>query len=152
MIEHDALQQVLRSQQVRVRDLRTPAVSDLSVQGKTIPAFVVGTLRGRTGRVITLQCKLVGLQGHETYGVAGGTAALNESEWGMLGRSVQVPPPPAPHGGRPEPPDAFAVLDGAPETAPDARPKFPYPVRIMVGKKARGRISWQRPVRAAQQR
>ena len=40
--------------------------------------------------MVNLQCTLIRTEADETAGVAGGTAFLNESEWAMLGRSVEV--------------------------------------------------------------
>jgi len=138
VIQHDALQQVLQTKGYAVKDLSKASADDLKVNDKPTPALALGTLRGRTGRVMTLQCKLVDLDGQTNFGGAGGAAALNESEWGMLGRSVRVPPPEGPTVDAPEPPDALALMDRDSEkTHPMLNPDFPYPVRIMVGDEQR---------------
>src|SRR5262249_9298735 len=57
-----------------------------------VTAVAVGTIKGRDGRVVSLQCKLVRVDDGEIVALAEGTAVLNASEWAMLGRSAVVRP------------------------------------------------------------
>jgi hypothetical protein len=110
----------------------------LSVGKEKVPVLAIGTLRTRNGRVITAQCRLVGLKGQETLGTAGGSADLNESEWGMLGYSANAPLPAPPTVDRPTPPEPIIALDHEAQGAhPMLDPKFPYRVQIMVGNEER---------------
>lgn len=138
VIQHDALQEVLQTKGYAVKDLSKASADDLKVNDTPTPALALGTLRSRTGRVMTLQCKLVDLDGQANFGAAGGAASLNESEWGMLGRSVRVPPPEGATVDAPEPPDVFQRMDrDSQKTHPMLDPNFPHPVRIMVGNQER---------------
>jgi hypothetical protein len=138
VVQHDALQEVLQAKGFGVKDLRTSAAEELTVRNEKIPVLAVGALRSRNGRVITAQCRLVGLKGQETLGMAGGSAHLNESEWAMLGRSAEAPLPAAPTIEQPDPPQGIDAWDHASEgTHPGLDPDFPFPVKIMVGKEER---------------
>jgi hypothetical protein len=104
----------------------------------------LGTLRNRAGRVVTIQCKLARVDKDELAGFAAGTAYLNESEWAMLGRSVQLKPedrrPQIPTGVELTPVSITdTVIDRADERArgphPLEDPTFAYPIRIAVGGK-----------------
>src|SRR5262249_61727893 len=55
-------------------------------------AVALGTIKGREGRLVSMQCKLVRVDDGELVAMAEGTAALNASEWAMLGRSAVVRP------------------------------------------------------------
>jgi hypothetical protein len=103
----------------------------------------VGTLRNRTGRVVSVHCKLMQSASDELAGLAGGSASLNESEWAMLGRSVEVRledrPPPSldePEWRRED--QLIRALDQrSTESHPLQDPKFPYRVMLMVDGKER---------------
>jgi len=133
VVQNAALQEVFLTKGIGVKDLRGGAVRELSIGKASVPVLALGTLRSREGRVMTAQCKLVGLEGQQTFGTAGGTSSLNESEWAMLGRSANasVPVPPTvdnPH------PDPIGQLDRESEGAhPLLSPDFPYRVQVMVG-------------------
>lgn len=136
VVEHDALQEELRTKGFTVKDVRTSAIKDLTVEGKSMPVIALGTLRNRVGSKVTMQCKLVGIEDQTVFGVAGGTAKLNESEWTMLGRSAVAPIPEAP---TPEHPVPAHVADPIPpldresdRPPPPVSPDFPYRVKIMV--------------------
>jgi hypothetical protein len=93
VVDRRRLQAALADQKFQVRDLGSAkALEDLSGRVGGMPALAQGTLRGRTGRVVTLQCKLVQTGSDELAGSVGGSAVLNESEWAMLGNSVAVSP------------------------------------------------------------
>ena len=132
-----------------LQELGSPdAMKGLSVQAGGMPAIVVGTLRNRAGQVVTLQCKMEQTEGDEMIASAGGIATLNESEWAMLGRSVQVDPVV----------DRRPVLGSASTEAstihnldrrsrterhPLSKPSFPYVVKVMV--RGSGELPDQRP-------
>jgi len=138
VVQHDALQEVLQTKGLGVKDLHTSAVRDLSVRKQKVPVLAIGTLRSRNGRVITAQCKLLELEGQETLGTAGGSANLNESEWGMMGSSAKASLPSPPTIDRPAALDPIDALDHEAEGAnPQLSPDFPYRVQIMVGKEER---------------
>jgi hypothetical protein len=93
VIDRRKLQTALSAQKFEVSDLGSAdALKQLSLRVGGMPALVQGTLRSRAGRVVTLQCKLVQTGSDELAGSVGGTAVLNDSEWGMLGTSVAVGP------------------------------------------------------------
>jgi hypothetical protein len=138
VVQHDALREALQTKGLAVKDLHTNAVRDLSVREEKLPVLAVGTLRTRNGRVITAQCRLVGLKDQETLGMAGGSADLNESEWGMLGHSANAPLPAPPTVDRPAPPDSIIRLDHEAQGGhPLLDRNFPYRVQVMVGNQER---------------
>lgn len=92
IVPHKDLHKTLSTDRYSIDDLHTSAARGLVVDNRPLPVIALGRFCLRTGRVITLQCDLVGTQSQETLATAGGTALLNESEWAMLGRSVAVKP------------------------------------------------------------
>jgi hypothetical protein len=86
----NTLQEAFQSKDLGPADLRTTKVKGLQVEGQGVPALVLGVLRSRTNHVITLQAQLRGTSHDNLLGRAGGTAQLNESEWGMVGHNVRV--------------------------------------------------------------
>lgn len=89
VVDRRRLQSVLKGQGFKLDDLgSTEALKQLSQKADGMPIIALGTLRNRTGRVVSVQCKLVRTDSDELAGSAGGSAILNESEWAMLGRSV----------------------------------------------------------------
>lgn len=142
VVDRRRLQKTLSAQGFRLDDLGSAdALQKLSKQLDGMTVVALGTLRNRAGRLVNIQCKLVQTIGDEVAGAVGGTARLNESEWAMLGRSVQV----RPEDRRPEPPSSDQPLPRPTEDVVverlDARadgphplhdPKFPFRVRIVV--------------------
>jgi hypothetical protein len=151
LVRHQDLHKALSDDHYSVDDLETTALKDVRVEGNSVPVIGLGRFCLRTGRVVTLQCNLVGTETREQLATVGGTAFLNESEWARTGSSVRVepedwPPPAAPPLDGPLRPGAqtgavIPRLDqrAARERHPLSDPQFPYRVRIMVnGRERRG--------------
>ncbi len=116
------------------------ALKQLGAQAGQLPVVAVGTLTGREDRQLTMRCQLLRTDGSGVAGEVSGTARLNDSEWAMLGRSVNVepadlaPPPDAPANAVPTQVSDVGELDQRSQTAhPLADQKFPLRVRVMVG-------------------
>ncbi len=146
VVNRRRLQAALNSQRFSLDDLGSPeALKRLSDSAGGMPVVALGTLRNRTGRVVHLHCDLLRTGGDDLAGSAGGTAQLNESEWAMIGRSVQVKPedrrPPLAGSPESERPQAERVIEQLDKRAKGAHPlldsNFPYRVRIMVNGKER---------------
>ena len=149
------LQQALSAQRFTLDSLGSASALDqLSQAVSGLPVLALGTLRNRTGRIVSLQCKLIETESGDLAASAGGVAWLNEHEWAMLGRSARVDEkvPPLP-GGAPsiddEPMDEVdettLVVDQMDEQAqqphPLADPDCPYRLKIMVdGRERKGVI------------
>jgi len=141
IVPHKDLHKTLSTDRYSIDDLHTAAARGLSVNDAALLVIALGRFSLRTGRVITLQCDLVGTERQETLATAGGTALLNESEWAMLGRSVAVKPAdrPAPSSDNSVPREAqigatVASLDQRAATKPHPvlDPAFPFRVKILV--------------------
>jgi uncharacterized caspase-like protein len=141
VVDRRRLQSALTDQKFQVRDLGSAeALKQLSGRVGGMPALAQGTLRGRTGRVVTLQCKLVQTDNDELAGSVGGSALLNESDWAMLGNSVAVRPddrmPEFPEPGQPPRPlgdQVIARLDQRTKGPhPLLDPSFPFPVHFKI--------------------
>jgi len=121
------------------------ALSDLAASVGGMPAIGLGILRGRAGRIVTLQCRLVEISSDTVLASASGTAQLSESEWAMLGRSAQVRPedrmpelPGTSAVARPESDRVIERLDvRAQESHPLADPQFPFRIGLHVNGKER---------------
>jgi hypothetical protein len=140
VIEQDALEAALGEKQVSARSLVRSA-KDLTVGDKKVPALVLGTLRSRAGRAVTIDCRLIDSANETRLATAGGTALLNESEWAMVGHSIEVPLPAAPGPDNPVPPhlaDPIPMCDQlARQPHPFRNPGFPFSIKIMVKGKER---------------
>ncbi len=142
VIQHDVLQESLRSKGLALKDLRTVATKGLTVEKKGLSAIALGILRSRAGREITLQCELRGTDRQDALTTAGGTALLNESEWAMLGRSAALNSddrvPEAPMPGRPVRPISAILIERLDQRSQGPHPlldlAFPYRVKVLVGK------------------
>jgi hypothetical protein len=141
LVDPRRLQTALASQGFKLADLGSPdALARLSGGAGGMPVMALGTLRNRSGRVVNLQCRLVQTEGDEVLGSVGGAASLNESEWGMLGRSVAIRPedrkPEVPSGPQPPRPLVDQVVDQIDRRAksphPLKDPGFPYRVKMMI--------------------
>ena len=141
LVDRRRLQSALTAQGFALKDLGSgPALSQLSKGAGGMPVLALGTLRNRAGRVINLQCQLMQTEADEVLGVVGGTASLNESEWGMLGRSVAVKPEdrkpeaaPGP-GTRPLTEQVIERIDRRSDGPhPLQDPNFPYRIKMMIG-------------------
>jgi uncharacterized caspase-like protein len=160
VIDRRRLQAALDAQKFEVKDLGSaPALRRLSSELGGMPALVQGTLRGRRGRVVTLQCKLVQTESDELAGSAAGTARINDSDWAMQGISVAVRPedrmPGLPEPGKPpQPPEDQLIgrLDvRAKGPHPLLDPAFPFPLHFIINGQERKGIArgndWLLPVK-----
>lgn len=144
VVDRRRLLDALRRQPLKIGDLaKTDTLKDLSAKIEDgMPAIALGTLQSRNGRIIRLRCKLVKTDSDDLVGTAGGTAVLNEDEWAMIGRSVDVrlvnrpaPAPPVP--GVPVAPAANRVFQQLDQLAQGPHPlldaSFPFRVWIKAG-------------------
>lgn len=148
VVDRTRLRRALQTQGFSIDDLGDPkALERLSANSGGMPVIALGVLRNRTGRAVNLQCKLLQTDSDEYAGLAGGTAMLNESEWAMLGRSVQVLPadrrPSAPSGDEAPKPIEDQVVERLDQRAngphPLQDPKFPFRIWLQVrGKPVKG--------------
>lgn len=146
LVDKHRLRTALEQQGFGVGDLGSASkLRQLANDAGDMPVLALGTLRSRTGRIVHVQCKLLQTTSDELAGVVGGTAALNESEWAMLGRSVAV----RPDDRRPEPgmgAEASAedqLVHRLDERAEGPHPlldsQFPFRVKLMIdGKERKG--------------
>jgi hypothetical protein len=153
VVDRRRLQKAIRDRGFGIDDLASSnALQQLSKRAGGMPVIALGTLRSRTGRVVALQCKLIQTEQDELAGSVGGTAALNESEWAMLGRSVEVRPEDrrleAPMEGQSLRNAEDLVVDRLDRRArgshPLANPRFPFRVKIMVKQPGRRRPAERR--------
>jgi hypothetical protein len=141
VVNRRVLQSALKKHEFAVKDLgSTDVLKGVAVEVGGMPVIALGTLRNRAGRVVNLSCDLIQTESNQPIAVAAGTANLNESEWAMLGRSVQVQPedrrPERPRPGRQAQPVSATTIQRLDERSQGAHPmldrNFPYRVEIMV--------------------
>lgn len=135
------LQEALRRENFGLEDLSNPErMKQLSKSMNGLPSLAHGAFLSRVGQVVTIQCRLVRIDGDEVIGSAGGSALLNPSEWAMLGRSgaltaEEIQPPRPTFDAPPPNPQAIAIskLDvKSTKPHPLTDPNFEFPVKIMV--------------------
>jgi hypothetical protein len=142
VVERRQLQAALKAEKFALKDIESPqAMAKLGKAAHGMTVVALGTLRNRSGRVVTLQCKLIQTGEEGLAGATGGIAWLNESEWAMLGSSVIVKPedrvlqPPTGEG--PPVPVATQVVQRMDEHAqgphPLQDPNCPFRMKIMIG-------------------
>jgi hypothetical protein len=103
-----------------------------------MPIVAIGTLANRKGRLVTVKCQLLNVN-HEKIGETVGTAQLNESEWAMLGRSVEI----RPDDRRPD----SRVFETAEEDEPNPVPARPVSITDTVIAKADERSRGPHPLK-----
>ena len=156
LIDQRRLQNALKTEGFTINDLGTDdGFERLSKRVGGMPIVAIGTLSNRRGRLVTIKCQLLNVKS-EKVGETIGTAQLNESEWAMLGRSVQITTedrrPAHREDGRPDTPRPIAVVpvsvadtvirraDERSRIAhPLKNPQFEYPITI---KARRGQTEW----------
>jgi hypothetical protein len=148
VVDRKRLMKALNDQNFGLADLSsTSALQELSTRTDDMPVLAHGTLRGRHGQLVSLECKLTETTGDATIASVAGTAFINESEWAMMGLSGEVKPEDhtAPSTGDQADGDPD-VIDGLDERAenglhPCVDPKFPYRVFLVVdGKERQGKV------------
>lgn len=146
VIDRGRLLSAMKQQHLGVKDLSSStAMNTLSKRVGGLPVVARGTLRDRAGRVVTLRCLLEDSADGARLSDVGGLAVLTDSEWAMIGRSVEIKPGDEPPPSPDQPPAVVApgIIDRADERSegphPFRDPNFPYPIRIMVdGKERKG--------------
>lgn len=141
VLDRARLQETLKALNFGLADLQSDAaLENLAKATNNTPVLATGTILGRSGRVVHLRCRVRETQGEKVVAEVGGVARLSDSEWGMLGRSVQVKPedrlPLSAPGSTPQPVEDRLVekLDArASGPHPFRDPRFPYRVRVLVG-------------------
>ena len=89
IVDGRSLQTAIANQKYGVQDSGSSARrKGLAEEVNGMAALTEGTFRGRSGRVLSVLCKLV-KTGSGTLAVSvGGTAYLTPDEWAMLGKSA----------------------------------------------------------------
>ncbi|MDZ4818717.1 MAG: caspase family protein [Planctomycetota bacterium] len=145
VVERSRLQEALKKNSFQLADFSSgDKLRQLSKTTGGMPVIARGTLFDRNGRTVSLRCKLVETEGDSTLASVGGIVQLNESEWGMLGRSVELAfnerfPAPVP-GVEPVPIDDYVVNvadDKSRGPHPMENREFAFPLTFMVGGKQR---------------
>lgn len=78
---------------MRLEDLSSQVrLVSLSKSVGDMQGLALGAIRGRKGRILQLQCILKETSSNEIIGITGGTAAMSEDDYAMLGQSVAVRP------------------------------------------------------------
>ncbi len=91
VVDRRRLHEALSQQRFRLADLAsTKSLESLADSVGNMPALVRGSFLNRTGEVINIQTEVVQTGGISQSAMAGGVAALNESEWAMIGKSAVV--------------------------------------------------------------
>jgi hypothetical protein len=92
LIDQRRMQGALKSEGFTIDDLGSEdGYRRLATRVGGMPLVAVGTLANRVGRLVTVKCQLLNVN-NEKIGETVGTAQLSESEWAMLGRSVELRP------------------------------------------------------------
>ena len=141
VVDRKRLQQAMKDQHFQLKDLSsTVKLVSLSRSAGGLPVLATGSFKGRSGRIINLQCKLQSTESDDVIGDAGGTVALTEEQWAMLGRSTAVRPedrrPELVQEGtnqKPTEDQVIPVLDKRAEAGhPLLDPSFPFNVQLRV--------------------
>jgi hypothetical protein len=145
VIDRARVRRSMADQQFKVDDLGSgDALRRLSQRLGGLTAVALGTIKGREGRVVSLQCKLVRVDDGEVVALAEGTAVLNASEWAMLGRSAVVRPEDRGADAKPSRESEDRLVERL-----DLRSEGPHPakgneaplgVRVMVGGRERAGV------------
>lgn len=149
LIDRRRLNEAIAKNDFRIASLGSAgSLKNLSRDVDGMPVLVVGSLVSRKGRVIHLECKLQQTESDTDTGVVvGGSAALNESQWAMLGISSVV----RPEDRRPEYREDSVIQDSvesqviervdnraqAPRSHPFQDPTFEFNVEMLIDGKVR---------------
>jgi len=127
VIDRGRLLPAMMQQKLSVKDLgSSAAMNTLSKRVGGLPVVARGTLRDRTGRLVTLRCRLESAADGTRLSDVGGLAVLTDSEWAMIGRSAEIKPETSPPPGPDETPAVVApsIVDRA-----DEESRGPHPFR-----------------------
>ncbi len=138
------LDQALKETKFKIEDIGSEsALRDLGQRAGRLPVVALGTLIARDGRTVTLRCQLLRTDDSGLVAQTTVRADLNDSEWAMLGRSVNVEPTdydaPTDHVAptQTQVADISRIEQRSENSHPLADPAFPLRVRIMVGNQER---------------
>jgi hypothetical protein len=146
VVNRRQLQAALSGQQFALADLGSAErLQRLAGQVGGMSVVALGTFCNRVHRVVAIRCRLIEADTSDEVAALGGTAALTESEWAMLGRSVAVSPadyqPQVPPPGQQAPPIGQQVIQRLDQKAQGEHPlkdaKFPLRVQVVVDNKPR---------------
>lgn len=119
IVDRNRMREALRAQGgFKLADLSSPGrMVNLSNNADQMQVIALGSIRGRKGPILRLQCELKETESGDLIGITGGTAQLSEGEWAMLGESVMV-----------QPEDRMPVLTSARSVGGDATGEVPATV------------------------
>src|SRR5262245_1048961 len=145
VIDGARVRRSMADQQFKVDDLGSgDALKRLAQRLGGLTAVALGTIKGREGRVVSMQCKLVRVDDGETVAMAEGTAALNASEWAMLGRSAVVRPEDRGVATKPSRESEDRLVERLDLRSEGPHPakgdEAPFGVRVMVGGRERAGV------------
>ncbi len=141
VVDRKKLLQAMKDQQFQLKDFGSNVkLVSLSRSVGGLPVLATGAFKGRSGRIINLQCKLHSTESDDVLGEAGGTVALTEDQWAMLGRSTAVRPedrrPELVENGQTQKPTEDQVIPALDKRAdaghPLLDPSFPFNVQLRV--------------------
>lgn len=148
VVDRRRLHEALAEQRFRLADLAsTKSLESLADSVGYMPALVRGAFLNRSGEIINIQTEVVQTGGLSQSAMAGGVAALNESEWAMIGKSAVVTDR------RPQTDEATGQFltasatvvrnleENAKQTNPALDENFPFRVRVMVNNRERKPIT-----------
>ena len=94
IVDRNQMRKALRDQGgFKLNDLSSPArLANLSKNTGDMQVIALGSIRGRHGPILRLQCELKDAKNGDLIGITGGTAEMSEGEWAMMGNSVAVKP------------------------------------------------------------
>ncbi|MEM8944464.1 MAG: caspase family protein [Planctomycetota bacterium] len=144
VVDRRRLHEALSEQRFRLADLAsTKSLESLADSVGDMPALVRGAFLNRSGEIININTEVVQTGGLSQSTMAGGVAALNESEWAMIGKSSVVTDR------RPRTDEqtgqflttSATVVRNMEENADQSNPvlseDFPFRVRVMVNNRER---------------
>lgn len=141
VVDRKRLQTALKKQRFTLVSFESgDALKSLSKSVGGMPVIARGALHDRAGHILNLRCKLVETEGDNAIGNVGGVAQLNESEWAMVGRSVEIRSedrrPELPVGDQPPPSIEQQVIRNADERSrgdhPMVDPSFAFRLHMFI--------------------
>ena len=146
VVEYHRLLEALSKENVVVKGIyEKEKMKRVSQKLGGMPLIAVGSVKSRSGELVSLTCKVVRTDSDIAVGSAGGTAILTESDWAMFGSNVWVQPddrrPATPGTKDASLPHNDVVLKRLDERAkgahPMQNPAFPFRLSIVINGKER---------------
>ena len=135
VINTKAMRELLQEKSIAAKDIGTSKCRGISIEGNSIPAVIGGRVEGLRDGTIALQCKLLGVDSCEVFGIAGGMARLCGSESAMPGISGLAQPVAETPEGTGEvaiPPEFQPARFDADADHPMRQESFSYRARLLV--------------------